>query len=364
VRCLAFTVSIFALASSGCVAVVIEAGEDESASETAGSETGVSGDGDGEPGDGDGEPGGDGDGEPGDGDPGDGDGDGDGEPESFRVVVLTDCHVPGAIAGDDDESIEAAHSRLVSVRDQILTIDPPPAFVVVLGDMVHNAYVSSELVWYQSNPNAFADVVEIFDSLPMPVYPVFGDSDYDVPDTLQSFSHQLFGQYFATDPHASLDHLGWRFVFANSQEGLTFVPDTLLYDPSVGSFGATQLSWIGDQLSAGLPTVLFSHFPLFAVATAEANDGPYPDLGTVLAQEGDALSLVLSGHTHQWTDLPANFEAPHIVLGATRYDPDNFLLIEFTSHASQYEILDLGKVKWGSQEADTLLYDGVPMPSP
>jgi hypothetical protein len=354
--------SILALASSACVAVVIEAADEESGSESgseSGTETGSqTGDGDGDPGDGDGDPG------DGDGDPGDGDGDGDEEPESFRVVVLTDCHVPGGITGEDDESIELAHSRLLATRDQILAIDPAPAFVVVLGDMVHNAYGSDELVWYQANPNAFADVVEVFDSLPMPVYPVFGDSDYAVPELPQTFSHQLFAQYFATDPHSSLDHLGWRFVFANSQEGLTFTQGTGFYDKSVGSFGATQLGWIGEQLSGGYPTVLFSHFPLFSIATAEANDGPYPDLGSVLAQVGEALSLVLSGHTHQWTDLPANFSAPHIVLGATRYDPDNFLLIEFTSHATQYEILDLGKVKWGSQEADTWSYDGIPIPSP
>jgi hypothetical protein len=348
--------SILALASNACVAVVIEAADEADASESA-SETG-DGDGDGDLGDGDGDPG---DGDPGD---GDGDGDGDGEPESFRVVVLTDCHVPGKPAADDDESIAAAHARLLETRDRIAAIDPPPAFVVVLGDMVHNAYQSNELVWYQANPNAFAEVVDVFESLPMPVYPVFGDSDYDVPGSPRTFSHMLFTQYFATDPHSSVDHLGWRFVFANSQEGLTFDPAAVLSDTSVGSFGATQLSWIGEQLGGGWPTVLFSHFPLFAIATGETNDGPYSDLLAVLAQESDSLSLVLSGHTHEWTDLPANYAAPHIVLGATRYDADNFLVIEFTSHASQYEILDLGKVQWGTKEADTWLYDGTPMPSP
>lgn len=354
--------SIVVLASSACVAVVIESAEVGDASETAGSETGDGdGDGDSVPGDGDGDPG-DGDGD-GDSD-GDGDGDGDGEPESFRVVVFADCHVPGHIDPEDDQSIQDAHDRLIEVRDQIALIDPPPAFVVVLGDMVHNAYESDQLGWFQANPNAFAKVVEVFESLPMPVYPVFGDGDYKVPEIPQSFSHQLFGQYFATEPHFSIDHLGWRFVLANSQEGLTFDHETMLYDPTVGSFGTAQLGWIGEQLAAGAPTVLFSHFPLSSVATFEASEGPYPDLGSVLAQDGGSLELVLSGHDHRWTDLPDSFVAPHIVLGATRYDPDNFLLLEFTSHASQYEILDLGKVQWNSQEADTWLYDGVPIPSP
>jgi hypothetical protein len=344
-----------ALASSACVAVVVEANED---GETGNGGTG-NGDGDGDGDDGPGD--GDGDGAPGD---GDGDGDGDDEPESFRVVVLADCHLPGSSSPDDDTSIPLARDRLLAARDQIAAIEPPPAFVVVIGDMVHNAYLSGDLLWFQTNPNAFADIVEIFDSLPMPVYPVFGDSDYDVPDNPQSFSHLVFAHYFATDPHSSLDHLGWRFVFANSQEGRTFDKNTVLYNPTVGSFGTSQLGWIGDQLSAGMPTVLFSHFPLFEVATDETDDGPYPDLDSVLTQTGDSLELVLSGNTYKWTDLPATYAAPHIVIGGTRYDSDNFLLLEFTSHAAQYEILDLGKVNWSEMEADTWTYDGTPMPSP
>jgi predicted MPP superfamily phosphohydrolase len=347
---------LVALASSACVAVVVEANDDaDGESDTGSGDTGdADGSGDGDPGDGDGD---------GDGDGG-GDGDGDGEPESFRVVVLADCHVPGITTTDDEEAIFVARERLLATRDQIAAIDPPPAFVVVVGDMVHNAHVSNELLWYQTNPNAFADVVEIFDSLSMPVYPVFGDSDYDVPDSPQSFSHLLFANFFATDPHSSVDHLGWRFVFANSQEGLTFAPDTLPYDPTVGSFGSNQLGWIGEQLSAGMPTVLFSHFPLFSLAVDETVDGPYTDLEQVLTETGDSVALVLSGHTHVWTNLPATYAAPHMVLGGTLHDSDNFLLIEFTSHALQYEILDLGKVQWGSQEADTWVYDGTPMPGP
>ncbi len=334
------------------MAVVIEADEAETSSET-GTDTGPGdGDGDSDPGDGDGD------------ENGDGDGDGDGEPESFRVVVLGDCHIPGTLEAEADPSLATARERLIETRDLIATIDPPPAFVVVLGDMVHEAYVEDDLLWFQTNPNAFADVADIFSGLPMPVYPVFGDTDYDVPDASHDFSHLLFENYFAAEPHSSVDHLGWRFVFANSQLGASFDPGTTTFNPAVGSFGPSQLGWIAEQLSADMPTVLFSHFPLHATLAMETVDGTYPDLPTLLQQDFGSLALVLSGHEHQWSDIPEKHPAPHIVVGATYIDSDNFLLLEFTSHAQEYEILDYAKVHWDSKEADTWVYNGVPTPSP
>ena len=345
--------ALLLLTSSACVLPVIESntnvGDDESSDA---SETG-DGDGDGSPGDGDGSPG-----------DGDGDGDGDDDPTHFRVVVVSDLHVPGPTSAGEEDYLKDARDRLLDARDKIAAINPPPAFVVVVGDMVHDAYGGSNLTWFQLNANAFADVVSIFDELPMPVYPVFGESDYDVPDNTKQLSHAVFVNYFATAPHSSVDHLGWRFVFANSQEGQTFDFGTVAYDPSIGSFGQNQLTWLGEQLGANLPTVLFSHFPLYAVAGDETQNGPYADIDAVLSQNGDSVELIVSGHDHAWTELPANFVAPHYVLGPTCIDSDNFLLIEFLVGGSSYEILDLGKVKWGSPDADTWIYDGTPAPGP
>ena len=43
-------------------------------------------------------------------------------------------------------------------------------------------------------------------------------------------------------------------------------------------------------------------------------------------------------------------------------DSDNFLLLELSANASQYTILDAGKVEWGGTGAFTWTYDGDPMP--
>jgi hypothetical protein len=357
-----FTVLLAAgLAPLGCVAVVVESNVDDETS--TGDGDGDLGDGDGDTGDGNGD--GDGDQDPGDGD-GDGDtGDGDGDPPPprFRVVVIADPHIPAPDYAGSDESLTLARERLIETREKIAAIVPPPSFVVVLGDLVHDAYTNYDAIWYQANPNAFVDVAEIFAGFDMPVYLLFGDSDYAVPDYPKTLSHELFAQAYAADPYHAVDLLGWRFVFANSEYGQTFDKGTVIYDPALGSFGSTQLTWLGDQLAAGMPTVVFSHFPLYKVATNEApNNGLYPDLESVLATRGDVVQLLLSGHDHQWIDFPATFAVPHVVMGATRFDTDNFLLIEFMTDATQYEILDYAKVEWGAQGADTWVYDGTPMP--
>ena len=338
----------------GCVSLVVEADLDED--ETTGETTAETSSGDGN-GDGDGETTGDGDGE---GETTTGDGDGDpGPPENFRVAVLADLHVPGP----DYEGGEfgGARDRLLTARDKIAAIDPPPDFVVVIGDLTHDAYGSEDPLWYQTEPNAFSDVADILAGFPMPVYPVFGDSDYGIPKTTKPFSHLIFAQTFALDPYYSVDHLGWRFIFSNSQIGQTFDEGTLLYDPSIGSYGDAQLNWIRSELDADLPTVLFTHFPLFEVQANENQGGAYADIEAAIA-DADRLALILAGHEGTWSELPATYAAPHIGFGATYRDSDNFLLFEFTTEAFQYSILDKNKAEWGGSGAATWVYQGDPAP--
>lgn len=283
-----------------------------------------------------------------------------GNPNGFRVVVLADLHVVPPDWQGNDEALALAKQRLEATREQIAAIDPPPAFAIVLGDLVHDAYASSDPAWYASNPNAFSEVAAILASFPIPVYPLFGERDYGLPAIGKPVSHQIFAQTFAREPYYAINHGGWRFIFANSQLGPSFEPANLAFDPSLGSFGQVQLDWIADQLGDGVPSVLLVHFPLFALLADEAPGDPVPDLAAAIAQFDD-IELVLAGHTHQWNSLPANYPAPHLVFGSTYLDSDNFLLIEF-GELGAFEILDADKPSWGTPNADTWNYQGQPTP--
>ncbi|MFV8754934.1 metallophosphoesterase family protein [Nannocystaceae bacterium ST9] len=283
-----------------------------------------------------------------------------GSPDGFRVVVLADLHVVPPDWQGDDELLAKAEQRLATTREQIAAIDPPPAFAIVLGDLVHDAYASADPSWYLANPNAFTAVADALAEFPIPVYPLFGDHDYGLPDVGKPVSHQIFAQTFARDPYYVVDHAGWRFVFANTQLGPSFEPANLAFDPTLGSFGQVQLDWLADQLDAGKPSVLLMHFPLFQLLADEAPGDPVPDLASLLATH-DEIALVLSGHTLQWNSLPANYPAPHVVFGPEYQDSDNFLLIEF-AELGAFEILDADKPIWGTANADTWLYQGQPTP--
>jgi len=282
---------------------------------------------------------------------------------SFRVAVLADPHVVGPDYVGGDENLEGTQEQLEILLDELSMIDPAPAFAVVLGDLVHDPYFSTAVEDYTQQPNAFATVDALFGELDFPVYPVFGESDYGVPEVERTFSHDVFAQVFATDRYYSVTRGEWRFIFANSQAGPTFEEMATIYDTGVGSFGVPQLTWIVDQLTDDTPTVLLTHFPVGQTAPDEApQNEPVRGLSTVIGNQGGNLALILSGHTHIWANHPDTFSAPAYEFGATRYDTDNFLLFEFSSDGS-FELLDGDKVQWGTPNADNWDYSqGPPVP--
>lgn len=286
-----------------------------------------------------------------------------GEPDSIRVVFFADTHVVGPTYQGDDPSLLGAETQLDVVRWELEQFDPAPDLAILLGDIVHGTYPSQDAAYYQNNPNAFAIADELLGAFPCPVYPVFGDNDYDVPDVPQAFSHTLFAQFFAKDPYYAFEAGGWRFVVTNSSSGTTFQPQAVDFDPSIGSYGEAQLNWVADQLDDGVPTVLTSHFPMNRTAADETETAGATDMATLLTTTPGSLELIFAGHGELWATIPDEYGAPMYQVGATRYDTDNFLLVEFFPDGS-YELLDIDKVQWNTPNADHWDYsNGTPVPA-
>ena len=203
-----------------------------------------------------------------------------------------------------------------------------------------------------------------------PVHILWGNHDYEVNcsgETFErEFSHALFARFFGADPYGVVDAGGWRFVMLNSQLGPTWDVDSEQCSTSLGSFGVEQLAWLDALLSEDLPTLVMSHHHwLTSIADAEDPSGPNPDLRTVLARHDNVVAH-LAGHLHRWYDLGPNDVVPvrHLILGATRYDDDNFWLAEFEPGTSDWSFLDFDKPQWMTTCADTWTYDGVPALQP
>lgn len=266
--------------------------------------------------------------------------------------------------GIDNVSIVKTEDRLRSVVTRLNAIDPRPSLAFVLGDVVHDAHHETEASWYAENRNAFTVAREVFSELEIPLHLLWGNHDYEVRCNGTSFdkalTHQLFRDFFDADPYYAVDFRGWKFLFLNGQLGPTWDPNDDRCATGNASFGAEQLEWVAGQLDEGAPTVVMSHHMSALWMPDEFPDAENADLETVLARyENDQVRFM--GHTHRWLEFSSKNE---FVIAATRYDDDNFWIVEFDGIDGSYRILDEGKAINQSTCASTYSYDGPPMLTP
>lgn len=295
--------------------------------------------------------------------------------DPVRVVFLSDTHVIGPqyvccseSDGVDNASIMRTPERLESTIAKINAIDPPPDHVFVLGDIVHDAHHGTDASWYQDNDNAWSIAADLFAQLDAPVHLVWGNHDYEVKCGAggdhhpRAFTHGLIQQFFDAPTHEIVRAGGWSFVMLNSQLGPTWDPEDPACNTSLGSFGEEQLAWLDEELSGGQPTVVMTHHHQLTSIATEENAGPYPDLSSVLARH-DNVQLHMAGHLHRWYDLEPSGITPvrHLIVGATRYDDDNFWVVEFGEET--FEILDFDKSQWFTTCSDSWDYMGPPTPT-
>ncbi|MCC6213943.1 MAG: metallophosphoesterase [Polyangiaceae bacterium] len=291
----------------------------------------------------------------------------------FRVLVLTDTHIIGPQytccqenSPADNASIMRTVERLQAVRDTVASMNPPPVMGFLLGDVVHDAYHSGDIEFYRSTSTAFSVARDLLRSFSIPIHVLFGNHDYarDCAATTdyRDFSHQLFQEFFEQPPYQAIDHGGFKFLLTNGQLGPTWQPGHPDCGDSVGSYGREQLGWVDSQLLEGKPTFVMSHYMRLVTKGNEDPSGPFPDLPTLLDSH-DNVQAFLVGHTHRWLDQTAfNFGKPHWVVGATRYDADNFWVIELDPRTGSWTILDRDKIQPTSSCADTWSYSGTPAP--
>ena len=293
----------------------------------------------------------------------------------LRVVLMADTHVIGPqyvccseSDGVDNDSIMRTPERLSQTIARINAIQPRPDHVFVLGDVLHDAFHSDDPQWYDANESAFSVAADRFAELEVPVHFLWGNHDYEVgcgggPGTYsRELAHTLFDRFFQAPPYTSVQAGGWNFALLNSQLGPTWDPDHPKCETRLGSFGEEQLAWLDDLLGEGLPTVVMSHHHRLASLASDENEGANADLTAVLERHDNA-AVHFAGHLHRWYDLEPAGTSPirHIILGSTRYDDDNFWLVEFERDGT-WTVLDYAKPQWFTTCANTWSYDGEVVP--
>ncbi|HTW78380.1 MAG TPA: metallophosphoesterase [Terracidiphilus sp.] len=268
----------------------------------------------------------------------------------FYFAIVADSHIIDAFyrgpenSPEDTESMFHTSERLIAARDLINSLDPPIEQVFLLGDYFHD-YPSTDYEFYFRNQTRLDHARAITQGFRMPAHVGFGNHDYDVPRVSREMSHALFAAKFQLKPYYSVDYKGCRFVLLNNALGETWNPAASAYDLETGSFGEPQLNWLEEQLRAGKPTFVFTHFPLWVCAATEVKDyGLYP----LLHKYQDNIQLVVTGHWHKWIDFAHTFGPQHYVMAATRYDPNAYMLMEVDTQAWSWRFVNAGLVEWAT----------------
>lgn len=293
----------------------------------------------------------------------------------LRIVLVADTHVIGPqytccseSDGVDNDSIMRTPERLTQTIARINAIEPRPDYVFVLGDVLHDAFHSADAGWYADNESAFSVAAERFAALEVPVHFLWGNHDYEVRcgggegSYSRELAHELFDTFFDSPPYSVVEAGGWNFALLNSQLGPTWDENDPQCNTSLGSFGAAQLAWLDTVLATGKPSVVLTHHHRLTSLASDEGEGENRDLTAVLGRH-DNVAVHFAGHLHRWYDLEPTEQSVvrHIILGSTRYDDDNFWLVEFSRDGS-WSIVDYDKPQWFSTCADTWLYEGIAAP--
>jgi hypothetical protein len=290
--------------------------------------------------------------------------------DNFHAVFISDSHVIGPqyeccseSEGIDNLSIVQTPDRLRQVVEQVLQMDPQPEALFLSGDVVHDAYFSDDFEDYTQTETAFSVAKDILSPLQIPIYPAMGNHDYhfrcDGSGHSKELSHDLFEHYFGVAPYYAITHKGWKFLILNSQLGSSWDANDPNCDTGIGSYGEAQLRWLDEELSEGVPSLVLSHHMLSITRKNELEDTEIADVETILSRHSSVVRGFFVGHTHRWIDFGEAYAFPHVVLGATRYDSDNFWLYQFETLVDEYEIVDIEKAKWYTTCADEWVYSGM-----
>lgn len=272
------------------------------------------------------------------------------DPNKFYFAILADTHIIDEFykgpenSPEDTASILESANRLTAAREVINGLTPPMERVFLVGDYFHD-YPSTDLDFYFQNKTRIDRAKEITDAFRMPVHVGFGNHDYAVPKISRENTHELFRRKLNVKPYYSVDHKDWKFVHLNNFLGVTWEAGNAKYDKRVGSLGEEQLQWFEAELKQHKPTFVFVHFPLQLIAPTERADF---GLHSLLKKHAGTVQRVVSGHWHRWVDFSNKYGPQHLVMAATRYDPDAYLIVEADRKASTHRLLNLDLVEWNT----------------
>ncbi len=268
----------------------------------------------------------------------------------YHIALIADTHIiDGYYKGpegspEDTESIFKTSKRLEAARTLINSLHPAMEKTFLIGDYFHN-YPSPDIDFYFQNETRLDRAKALTDGFHMPVHVGFGNHDYWATGMPRESSHELFRRKFGLKPYYSVEYRGWKFIHLNNFLGDTWTQGHAKFSPGAGSLGEEQLNWFEAELRENKPSLVFIHYPLTIVATTEVKDY---GVHALIKRHRGTIQRVVSGHWHKWFEFGRSFGPPHLVMAATRYDPNAYLIVEIDTKKVSHELLNIGLVDWNT----------------
>jgi hypothetical protein len=268
----------------------------------------------------------------------------------FYFAVVADSHIideyyKGPESNQEDtESILKSAERLQAARDVINGLTPRMERVFLVGDYFHN-YPSPDIDFYFKHKTRIDHAKEITDKFAAPVHVGFGNHDYWAEGMPRETSHELFRRKLGVKPYYSVEHKGWKFIHLNNFLGYTWSKGDPRFKPAQGSLGEEQLNWFEAELRQQKPSFVFIHYPLTIVEEKEVRDY---GVHALIKRHRDSIQRVVSGHWHKWFEFGRSFGPQHLVMAATRYDPNAYLIVEADMKSVSHKLLNIDLVDWNT----------------
>jgi 3',5'-cyclic AMP phosphodiesterase CpdA len=220
-------------------------------------------------------------------------------PGDFRAIILADTH----ISSDRDKD-----GRLKTLVDRINRGDfPDAAFMIINGDCVSRVYKDYTEADPDTGENRVMKLKQMLEKLKIPTYLVMGNHDYKIgpdkdsdawfsPEEIAGMERR-WKRWTGFDPYYSFDVHGWRIIVLNSMRGRQLWRH----------FDEGQLDWLEKTLKPGMPTVLYTHFPLktdhFRI-WCKKKDLIRPEKESrfyaILKRHQADIKGIFTGHGHMW----------------------------------------------------------------
>lgn len=268
----------------------------------------------------------------------------------FYFALIADSHIIDEYykgpenSPEDTESILRTSERLTAARDLINSLQPRMEQVFLIGDYFHN-YPSPDIDFYFQHETRLDRAKALTDGFQMPFHAGFGNHDYAVGLLSRETSHELFRRKFGLKPYYTVEHKGWKFIHLNNFLGDTWAKGNAKFNTGTGSLGEEQLNWFEAELAENKPSFVFIHYPLYLVSPTEVKD--YGVYG-LIKKHRDSIQRVVSGHWHRWFEFGRSYGPQHLVMAATRYDPNAYLIVEADTKSVSHELLNIGLVDWNT----------------